>query len=185
MIFTFVDLELTQPSVKIIEIGAVAVDFRPNGCCETMSEFQTYCQPNESITEYITNLTGISDETVKDAPSIEDSLVSFWAWSKKNKTAQYVAWGTDMELIRRASWEHGVHFKRTRELDLKSMTYWFLLHRNMSHRGGLAKTMGMLGIDFDGVAHSALTDAKNTSKLGIHIFGLISNDAKKDTQNPR
>ena len=136
MIFCFVDLEFTQPTRKIIEIGAVAVDFKTNGTSEIISEFQTFCQPNESITEYIVNLTGISDETVKDAPQIKEALHSFWGWSKQIKTSQYVAWGRDIEMFRNASTALSIKPLNRRDLDFKSMVSWFLFLKNTSTRGG-------------------------------------------------
>lgn len=174
MIFSFVDLELTQPSRKIIEIGAVAVDFKSNGTSKKMSEFQTYCNPNETITEYITNLTGISDDVVKDAPQIKDALSMFWDWSTANKTSQFIAWGRDMEMLRNASTNLNIYFPNTRELDLKSMSAWFKLIENMPARGGLFSTLENFNLSFDGRQHSALADADNTAKLGMFLFGKIS-----------
>lgn len=69
------DLETTGLSPKyaeIIEIGAIRVK---NG--DVVSRFQTYVKPSVRIPYQITQLTGISDDTVKNAPSIETAMRSF------------------------------------------------------------------------------------------------------------
>lgn len=72
---TIVDIETTGLSKhrhKITEIAAVNV---VNG--KIKKEFQTLVNPECHIPSFITRLTGIDDELVKDAPTIEDALPSF------------------------------------------------------------------------------------------------------------
>lgn len=57
---------------EITEIAAVKVR---NG--EVLEEFQTYVNPHKPIPANITELTGISDETVKDAPELSEALPQF------------------------------------------------------------------------------------------------------------
>lgn len=69
------DLETTGFSpeyAEIIEIGAVRVE---NGII--VSRFQTYVKPFKRIPYNITELTGITDNMVKNAPRIEDAIVKF------------------------------------------------------------------------------------------------------------
>ena len=68
----FVDFEATQPGNEIIEIGAVA---------ETGEEFHTYVRPlNSEITPFIEKLTGITQETVDNAPSPQLAFDRFRDW---------------------------------------------------------------------------------------------------------
>ena len=71
--FVVLDLETTGASPKvgagITEIGAVKVR---GG--EVIGIFESFINPGESIPSYITALTGITDEMVVDAPSIEMAL---------------------------------------------------------------------------------------------------------------
>ncbi|MBE6022936.1 MAG: DUF3072 domain-containing protein [Cellulosilyticum sp.] len=60
---------------EIIEIGAVYVE---NG--EPVKKFNTLVCPKESISEYITSITGIDDKMVKDAPPIEEVMPEFIAF---------------------------------------------------------------------------------------------------------
>ncbi len=70
--YIVLDLETTglDPTFdEIIEIAAVKYS---NG--EKISEFTTLIKPEEKIDSYITQLTGITNEMVKDAPKIEKIL---------------------------------------------------------------------------------------------------------------
>ena len=57
---------------EIIEIGAVYVE---NG--QVIKTFNELICPRESISEYITGITGINDAMVKDAPPIEEIMPQF------------------------------------------------------------------------------------------------------------
>lgn len=73
--FVCFDLETTglyKKTCKIIEIAAAVL--RNGEVCE---KFQTYVNPNCAIPEKITELTGISNGTVADAPMIETALRDF------------------------------------------------------------------------------------------------------------
>lgn len=68
--FIVVDLETTGHSVEtdhIIEIGVVIIE---NG--QISESYSTFIHPKQSIPPFITSLTGITDEDVRDAPSFED-----------------------------------------------------------------------------------------------------------------
>ncbi|MEN9325504.1 MAG: hypothetical protein RL414_1258 [Actinomycetota bacterium] len=76
--FVVVDLETTGGSptaCEITEIGAVKVR---GG--EVIGNFKTFINPLQAIPEFITELTGITDEMVKDSPIIDDVLPDFFHW---------------------------------------------------------------------------------------------------------
>ena len=64
----FIDFEANSPSNEIIEIGCVS---------ENGDTFQTYVKPTTKIDGFITGLTGITNEMVKDAPYIDVALKEF------------------------------------------------------------------------------------------------------------
>ena len=73
--YVLIDLETTglEPSYdEIIEIGAIRVE---NG--KQAATYQTFVKPEYPIDEFITELTGITNEMVADAPSIQDVLPGF------------------------------------------------------------------------------------------------------------
>ena len=57
---------------EIIEIGAIKVDNY-----KIIDEFHSLIKPKEEIDEFITNLTGITNEMVENAPNIEEVLPNF------------------------------------------------------------------------------------------------------------
>lgn len=73
--YVVVDIETTglNPAQnEIIEIAAMKVD--ENG---EISSFQTLIHPNQPISSFITNLTGITNDMVKDACDITIALKQF------------------------------------------------------------------------------------------------------------
>jgi len=75
MVFTIIDIEttgLSKHSDKITEIAAVKVE---NG--KITHSFQSLVNPETQIPRFITNLTGINNEMVKDAPTIQQILPYF------------------------------------------------------------------------------------------------------------
>ena len=73
--FVAFDLETTGLSSKtdtIIEIGAVILQ---NG--KELDRFQTFVDPGRTLDRKIVELTGISDDMLKDAPTIEEILPKF------------------------------------------------------------------------------------------------------------
>jgi DNA polymerase-3 subunit alpha (Gram-positive type) len=78
--FVAFDIETTGLSAakdEIIEIGAVV--FR-NG--EIIDTFNTFVNPHRHIPEKITELTGINDEMVADAPGVEEAVTRFLEFTK-------------------------------------------------------------------------------------------------------
>ena len=73
--YVVVDLETTgmsKPQAGITEIGAVAV--RNN---EVLKEFRTFVNPGALIPQYITDMTGINNRDVVDAPTELEAVQQF------------------------------------------------------------------------------------------------------------
>ncbi|WP_240375347.1 PolC-type DNA polymerase III [Bacillus piscicola] len=77
--FVVFDVETTGLSVvydTIIELAAVKIK---DG--EIIERFESFANPHENLSETITNLTGITDEMVRDAPEVDDVLKEFHTFS--------------------------------------------------------------------------------------------------------
>ena len=76
VVFDFETTGLSAKNCKIIEIGAVKV--KKGSIIET---FQTLVNPHEEVPEEITEITHITNEMVKEAPSIEQVLPDFYKFT--------------------------------------------------------------------------------------------------------
>ncbi|UOQ47839.1 PolC-type DNA polymerase III [Gracilibacillus caseinilyticus] len=72
------DVETTGLSAiydTVIELAAVKIK---NG--EIVDRYESFANPHHPLSETTTNLTGITDDMVKDAPEVEDVLKEFHTW---------------------------------------------------------------------------------------------------------
>ena len=80
--YTVVDIEttgLSPDSCEIIEISAIKyVNF------EKVSSFSTLIKPQNRISYFITKLTGITNDMVKDAPDISTAILDFQGYIGKD-----------------------------------------------------------------------------------------------------
>ncbi|MBQ8545827.1 MAG: PolC-type DNA polymerase III [Clostridia bacterium] len=108
--FCVFDLETTGLSNindKITEIGAVILK---NG--EIIERYNTFVNPERTIPERIVELTGITDEMVKDARKIDEVLPEFLKFVGNRTLVAHNA-NFDVGFIRRACNDAGIDFKCT------------------------------------------------------------------------
>lgn len=181
------DAEYNQPSRKCIQIGAAVYDVRNATLYGT---FETFVNPGEPITPEITELTGITDKDVENAPSIIDAWYMLLAFHQKHKAFRNpLVWGSGVRNDSLAMYEefsmasYALHvgkfgekdysvpenFMGFRVLDAKTLYQSIMLFENSSYAGGLAQSMKRLGLKFEGEKHRALVDAKNTFAIWYHL----------------
>ncbi len=108
--FVVFDIETTGLSFqndRITEIGAVLIK---GG--EVLSVFNTFVDPGCAIPEQITELTGITDEMVKGAPSQEEAVRSFLDFAGDRVLIAHNA-GFDTSFIRKVADDYGIPFPHT------------------------------------------------------------------------
>ena len=97
IVFVILDLETSgaAPSTgaAITEIGAVKV-------CggEIVGEFQTFVNPQHGLSDFITTLTGITDDMLVDAPTISAVLPDFLEFLGSHKETVLVAHNAPFDL---------------------------------------------------------------------------------------
>ena len=89
----FIDFEAAQFSNEIIAIGCV----REDGL-----EFQSYVKANKKITEFITQLTGITQEMVDNAPESDVVFKNFYDWLKGDSNIEFYCYGnSDLDFVKK------------------------------------------------------------------------------------
>lgn len=168
----YIDLELScwvgRPPQgmrqEIIEIGVVEMDLRTLRITRERSHF---VRPRRwEISDLCTELTGITEGDIKSArpfPEVLASLIEEFLPSK----ALCCTWGNDAGLIAAACQSHGLRTPLRYLLDLAHLTQGLFLHRQTP---GLGEAVGMLGMEFGGVPHGALVDARNTAQVHAAII---------------
>ncbi|CAB4542335.1 unannotated protein [freshwater metagenome] len=107
VVFVILDLETSgaAPSTgaAITEIGAVKV-------CggQIIGEFQTFVNPQHGLPDFITSLTGITDEMLADAPTINSVLPDFLEFLGSHKETVLVAHNApfDLGFLKAAALQH-------------------------------------------------------------------------------
>lgn len=158
-----VDLEMNQPSQKIIEIGAVFMNLKTG---DIIDRFDCYVNPEEQLDDFIIKLTGITQKQVDNGIKIQDALTEFWLWVEKHNCKNVQAWGSDVwELTQQSKLNH-IQYPKIRAYNIKELVNVVKSALpNTSLKGGLSKSMEVFGLPFKGRAHNALVDAENTGNL--------------------
>ena len=175
--FIALDLELNQPSNKIIQVG-VAI----GNACQHPNEYivkKWYIDPKEPIDPFIVDLTGITDSNIR-AYSYSHATVAreLDELIKKHKPwLNAVVWGYDDAGVLRKEFErNSVEFKHLggRWIDLKTIYNFMMFSENANPRGGLTEAMAKYDLAFDGPAHRADVDAVNTLKFFFEVMNRQS-----------
>lgn len=150
---------------EIIEIGAVKI----NGENKIIDKFQRYIKPRyNTVAPKITNLTGITDETLAECDCFEKVIDEFRSWIGEECFRIYSWSGTDRnvleaEIILKFG-EDSSHYDYFcgRWIDLQKI-YQRIMGFKKSM--GLSNALGTLKICFEGKEHGALADAINTAEV--------------------
>ncbi|NWI45516.1 ERI2 exoribonuclease, partial [Picathartes gymnocephalus] len=174
---------------EIIEFPAVLLN-ASTGVIE--SEFHTYVQPQEHpiLSEFCTELTGITQNQVDEGVPLNICLSQFLKWIQKIQKEKKIIFSTDSQsnstseakacaFVTWTDWDLGVclHYECKRKqlrkpdilnswIDLKA-TYRAFYNRKPK---GLNGALQDLGIAFEGREHSGLDDSRNTARLAWRLI---------------
>ena len=184
------DLEMNQPSGKVIQIGAVVGDLSSG---LILAELDAVIDPGEPISDFIRGLTGISDKTIAErGVSIADGYAAMAGLVKEYDCLRVpLTWGggdNDYLLAglksagldigfgkpgdERASLGARQYCFGRRHHDLKTIEVFLRMAATGmadTRTRGLAKTLLTYGMRFDGRKHDALDDARNTFFLAFAL----------------
>ncbi len=173
--FICFDLETTGLSAKrdkITEIGAVKV---VNG--EITDTFSTFANPEMPIPKKITELTGITDNMVKDAPSQKDAVSAFLEFAGDNVLVAHNA-PFDTSFIRQACENMGVEYNFT-SIDTVSIARAILSDIKNVKLDTIAKYLRLGSFNH----HRATDDAEMLANIFINFCNRLRDDYKISKTN--
>ena len=169
-----VDLEMNQPSQKIIQIGAVCFDPYNGAIFDTFNEL---VNPGEQISQEITELTGITNEDVSNKSSILVAATLLNSFKNRlNINPIGIVWGAGRSNdVRKIYEESGIESNfKDRIIDVKGIFNMLANSSTSEYRSkvGLGRALEILGLGWDlkyGKQHNALADAYNTYRLYMFL----------------
>jgi len=167
--FVVLDLETSGASPKtgsaITEIGAVKV-------CggQVLGTFKTFVNPGTSLPPFITELTGITDEMLVDAPRIESVLPLLFEFLGSERTTVFVAHNApfDLSFLKASAALHGYSWPNFRVIDTVKAARFVLTKDDVQNY-----QLGTLALYFRteiAPSHRALDDALATVDV---LHGII------------
>jgi inhibitor of KinA sporulation pathway (predicted exonuclease) len=179
-VFTSLDLEMAQPSKKIIQIGACVGDVSTG---QILEKFSVFINPHEQLSKEIKDLTHITQEDVDSGLTLEEGYRQLRQMHEKyGSFINPITWGggDSQELLQQLEAENpqfnGWCFGR-RWIDTKTLFFSLRIANGQSTQGGLAKSMTKIGLQFMGRKHNAMDDAVNTFFVFRKLLSLIKKDS--------
>jgi inhibitor of KinA sporulation pathway (predicted exonuclease) len=174
--FISIDLELNNKqdgtTPKIIQVGvSIGSPVRP----DDIKTFSWYLDPEEEITPFITKLTGIDNQLIKEK-AVPHQIVAeeLGALININKCfVNPVTWGQgDADELKAEFRERNIHFPffGRRIFDVKTLYVFNQMVQGKSPSGGLRKSMLSYGLTFEGQSHRAEIDALNTLRFFFYFL---------------
>lgn len=166
--FICFDIETTGLSAardKITEIGAVKVE---NGVIT--DTFSTFVNPEMPIPQKITQLTGITDEMVKDAPSQSEAVSAFLEFAGDNVLVAHNA-PFDTSFIAKACEDMGREYNYT-SIDTVAISRAILTDIKNCKLDTVAKFLRLGEFNH----HRATDDAKMLAKIFITLCRRLTDD---------
>lgn len=181
-VFTSLDLEMNQTETdhKIIQIGACAGNIVTG---EILGKISLFVNPNEQLTQYIVNLTGIKQSDVDNGLTLPQAYEVLKTFHKQHDSfVNVVTWGggDSQELLMQLKRENpdielDWCFGR-RWIDVKTLFVAWRLANKQSIQGGLAKCMLKVGLRFQGRKHNGLDDSVNTFHMYRKMLTMLEDD---------
>ena len=170
----FMDLEGTQFSHEMIEIGAYKVLLRDDLTIKKIFPgFKSYVIPKARIGKVVTDLTGITEEMIdKEGKPYRVVQQSFKKYVGRDfNNALFVTFGSHDYVIITASAENNMdasmeqaRFITHHGFDFAQWLANFIRDPN-GNNYSLANYLKIFGVPFEGKAHDALVDARNLVDL--------------------
>lgn len=165
------DLEFAQPCGTIIQVGIAIGDIKTG---EILYTGQWDIKSDTQVSEYITNLTGITQADIDKGIPLQVAYDHMVLMHMQYECIMNpLTWGGgDSETLRKqlgmdeGRWRFG-----RRWIDAKTLFIARQMARGQPYIGGLSRSMKKMGLKFEGEAHRASTDAENTFRMYHKLLG--------------
>ena len=162
-----IDLETTglypEKGDTIIEIGAVPIQ---NDTVLMEERFETFVDPNIPIPPHITRITGITDDMVRGAPPMDESLIRFLSYIGDCPLVAHNA-PFDIGFLSHYLDKLGREPLRNRVIDTRVLSKRAY---GPQTRHNLDALLSRLGIQYDGEErHRSITDAYLTARAYLRL----------------
>ena len=151
------DLEFNQHEGVTHLIQVSAVHFQDG---HEIDAFDSYVHTSVPLKSFINGLTGITAETLKDAPKVEQVLQDFQTFVGNLPIVGYNAAKSDLPILM----EHGLDYRNQYKVDLYDEAF----ERRSSDLHGIAnlklQTVAIF-LGFKGQSHNSLEDARMTARV--------------------
>lgn len=159
---------------RIIEVGvAIGSPMDP----DSITTINWYLDPEESISPFITDLTGITDSMIAEkAVSHEGLAKELGALLDVHKCyVNPVTWGQgDADELKAELKGRNIEFPYfgRRIFDVKNIFVYKQMIKGCTTSAGLKKAMALYGLKFKGEPHRASVDAENTLRFMFHLMSI-------------
>lgn len=175
------DLEMNQPSGRIIQIGAVLGELESG---REVSRCAVWVNPDEPLAPAISKLVGVRQQTLESeglalAAAYEELCLWLAPWEVERGLNPLTWGGGDSQTLAEQVAAAGVVFDGRwlfgrRWLDVKTLYTAWRHSQGLGAVGGLARSLRPLGLSFEGRKHRADDDAWNTFRAYHRLLRHLS-----------
>lgn len=156
--------------MEVIEVGWALLEPATGRLLDSK---QFYVKPTVGyVSEFCTELTGITPETVANAPTFTETMVKLAALHQDYDIPMWSSFGAyDQKMLKTQCEAEGVAYpwQGQRYFNIKELGGAYFGSGKKSP--GLARAMARAGLEFEGRHHSGVDDARNTARLLAHMLG--------------
>lgn len=163
---------------EIIEFPSVLYELNSNNEIIFISEFSKYVKPvlEPVLSDFCTELTGITQEQVDDANIIEKVYNEHFEWLKSNTSSNSNA---DIHIVTCGAWDLKIMLPK--EIKNKKLHYHQVYKKYINIKdefeyfykkkaGGMVSMLNYLDIKLEGRHHSGIDDTRNIAKILLRII---------------
>lgn len=175
------DLEMNQPSGKIIEVGYVILDTDTGKLVD--EPVSLIVDPHEELDPFIVKLTSITQEDVDAGCELHTAYEHLVADMNKHQCCKrIVQWGNGdvahlkLEMTKRKlhpGYDFDWNDIYDQNFNAKIVYQSWAMTKGLSIRSGLAKSMTRMGLKFEGTKHRAVDDAYNTARIFMRLLAYF------------